>query len=287
MANYSDYMYRASLPSYRTYGTKRDTHDYRDKIKAYSDAEIHRVKQLYGQKDLSGYMVSFVYDQGSLESCTANAVCAAYKLDLKKQPGYTRFNPSRLFLYYNSRLIEGKLNKKDTGVSIRDSLKAFNKFGVCEESKWPYLPDWLNEKPTWQCYNAAQGNSIVYERLLPHHDVRGSSNEIDIHCLKACILEDCPFVFGFNVYENFGDDSMRRNGWVMPHPAGTWKGGHAVMAVGYNDYKRCIKVLNSWGSNWGDNGYFYMPYDIIVNKHLCYDYWKISFARENERLRFN
>ena len=268
--NMADYMY----PSYRTYGTKRDRYDKRDKIKAYSYPEIHSTRH-----DVSHYMSGFVYDQGKLESCTANAVCAAYKLDLMKQLGNTSFDPSRLFVYFNSRSVEKKVDKKDTGVFIRDALKAFNKYGVCEEAEWPYLPIRLNAIPTRQCYDAAQGNAIVYERLLNHHDDKHGSNKPNIHCLKACIAEDCPFVFGFDVYENFEDERiMRRNCWVMPRPAGKRKGGHAVMAVGYDDDKGCIKVLNSWGSNWGDNGYFYMPYNIIIDKDFCHDYWKISFA---------
>jgi C1A family cysteine protease len=259
------------------YGAKPDTHDPRDLKKRYSQADIPSQWQS-PNADLSGY-VHHVYDQKSVASCTANALCAAYGLDLIKQSqqlsgGYYYFNPSRLFLYYNTREREHSV-KYDSGASIRQTVKAMNCRGVCKESDWPYVVDKWKVKPDPSCYVAAEGNTLCkYERL-----------DQDIDHMRACLKRDqCPFVFGFKVYRSFHSDSNRRHG-NMPMPTASEKrneseGRHAVVAVGYNDTTRRIKVLNSWGEDWGDGGYFYMPYEFIKDSDICFDFWKITFACE-------
>ena len=253
------------------YGAKPDKPDDRDYKKKYHEHEIPSM-WTHPKVDLSGY-VDHVYDQGSLESCTANALCAAYGLDLVKQSktirgGFSYFNPSRLFLYYNTREREGT-QLKNVGAAIRDAVKSMNRRGVCEESDWPYTVRRFKEKPPQLAYAAAVGNNLCkYERLYQ-----------DIDQFRACLKDNCPFVFGFNVYHSF--DNISRNGYMeMPSKYDRSHGGHAVLAVGYDDDERCIKVLNSWGSDWGDNGYFYMPYQFIKNSSFCSDFWKISFACE-------
>ena len=261
------------------YGARPDKPDYRDHRKKYEQHEVPSMRN-HPNVDLSVY-VDHVYDQGDLESCTANALCAAYGLDLVKQSqtttgGFSYFNPSRLFLYYNTREREGT-QSENIGASIRDAVKAMNCKGVCKESDWPYvdLVKRFKKKPPRSCYKAAVGNNLCkYERL-----------DQDIDQFRACLKDNCPFVFGFKVYSSFIDS---KNGY-MPMPS-VWEldephGRHAVLAVGYDDYMRCIKVLNSWGPRWGDNGYFYMPYEFISNSSLCFDFWKISFACEQGKPR--
>uniref|UniRef100_A0A1X7SZ67 Peptidase C1A papain C-terminal domain-containing protein n=1 Tax=Amphimedon queenslandica TaxID=400682 RepID=A0A1X7SZ67_AMPQE len=261
------------------YGAKPDRPDYRDQRKKYEQHEIPS-ERTHPNVDLSGY-VHHVYDQGDLGSCTANALCSAYGLDLVKQSqttrgGYYYFDPSRLFLYYNTREREGN-QSKDSGASIRDTVKSMNRKGVCKESEWPYKVWKFKEKPPQSCYDAAVGNNLCkYERL-----------DHNIDQFRACLKDNCPFVFGFNVYASF--HNISRNGY-MPLPSrreqlGEPLGYHAVVAVGYDDSRRCIKVLNSWGSRWGDGGYFYMPYEFIKDSSLCFDFWKISFACERGKPR--
>ena len=264
------------------YGAKPDAHDYRDHKKTYSQTDIPS-KWHHPNADLSVY-VHHIYNQRDLGSCTANALCAAYALDLVKQSqklsgGYYYFDPSRLFLYYNTREREGCV-KYDSGASIRESVKAMNCRGVCEESVWPYVVDKFKTKPSQSCYEAAQGNNLCkYERL-----------DQNIDHLRACLKKDnCPFVFGFRVYQSFHSDRNQRYG-DMPMPTAMERriesvGRHAVVAVGYDDSRKRIKVLNSWGSGWGDKGYFYMPYDYIMNSDLCFDFWKITFACERGKPR--
>ena len=258
-------------------GCIEDIYDPRDFKKVYRYSAIPQVDvDTYNRchsKCLIKY-VDHVYDQGKLKSCTANALCAAYGLDLKKQeqnlPGaYSYFNPSRLFLYYNTKDYEGT-TQYDAGASIRDTIKALNRTGVCKEVLWPYNIKEFKEKPPKYAYDGAVGNNLCkYERLT--HDVDQ---------FRACLNDDCPFVFGFKVYPSFF--TISRNG-NMPLPTETEKeigpkSRHAVMAVGYSDERKCIIVLNSWGQGWGSYGYFYMPYDFIKDPGMCSDFWKISFA---------
>ena len=258
------------------YGAKVDRPDHRDLKKVYQPSEIPRY---HPNVDLRKY-VGHIYNQGELGSCTANALCAAYGLDLTKQSsypsgGYYYFNSSRLFLYYNTREYEGT-TYSDAGASIRDTVKALNRQGVCKETDWPYIIRNYTTKPPPSCYRAAEGNNLCkYERL----------NQ-DINQLRACLKDNCPVAFCFNVYPSFNGFNNKYYGEMpMPGPYEQLDGRHAVIAVGYDDKKRRMIVLNSWGSGWGDKGYFYMPYDFITNSSECFDFWKITFACERGKPR--
>ncbi len=268
----------------RYYGAKVDTWDYRDYKKEYSRREIPQfdVHDSYRTHECYLYKyVDHVYDQGQLGSCTANALCAAYGLDLKKQEetshrGYVYFDPSRLFLYYNARDYEGT-TQKDSGASIRDAVKALNRKGVCKEEDWPYYIYKYKQKPTHQAFQSAQGNNLCkYERLQQNVDQ-----------LRACINEQCPFVFGFKVYNTCIEKAGRKETMSPPE----WRerhrpdGRHAVVAVGYSDRRKAFLILNSWGSSWGNAGYFFMSYDFIKDSDLCFDFWKISFACQRGKPR--
>ncbi len=258
------------------YGAREDTYDRRDHKKVYHPSEIPRHLNI----DLRGY-VDHIYAQGSLRSCTANALCAAYGLDLVKQSqtlsgGYNYFAPSRLFLYYNTREYEGT-TRENVGASIRDTVKALNRKGVCPEKDWPYHIKRYTTKPNESCYQAAVGNNLCkYESLKQEKDQ-----------LRACLKDKCPFVFGFNVYRSFHNYRNKTSGGMtMPTREEIIRGPegrHAVVAVGYNDAMECIIVLNSWGRDWGDKGYFYMPYAFITDPKMCSDFWKITFACERGR----
>lgn len=251
----------------RYYGAKRDPPDSRDFKIHFKDIPSEL------EVDLSKY-VHGVYDQRKIGSCTANAVCAAYRIDLNRQ-GLPDFDPSRLFLYYNAREIEKKVDE-DSGAYLRDTVKALKSQGVCREKCWPYENVQLKckIKPSLQCYQEAKGNIVrKYESI---------QNYSDVHQLRACLKAGYPFVFSFKVFPSFEDATISG---VMKMPTekelqGEPEGMHAVVAVGYDDRKKTIKVLNSWGHHWGYNGYFYMPYGYITNRQWCYDFWKIEFVQE-------
>ena len=257
----------------RNYGSKRDVSDHRDLIKRYGERPSDK------KHDLVRY-IHHVYDQGGLDSCTSNVVCAAYGLELMRQSmednTFKYFDSSRLFLYYNSRLYDGTTDQ-NVGVSFRDVFKAMKKYGVCTESLWPYDERKFSKKPLSNCYKKGLGNSIVkYTRL-----------EQDIDQFRACLKADYPFTVGFEVYSSFNDLDNDTIG-LMPMPTENEillesPSLHAVLAVGYDDNTRCITILNSWGSSFGDNGYFYMPYDYILNTGRAYDFWKIEEVGESQQ----
>lgn len=206
-----------------------------------------------------------VYDQGNLGSCTANAIAAALEFDRKKQ-SLQDFTPSRLFIYYNERVMEGTV-KSDSGAAIRDGIKSVNNLGDCPEKSWPYNIKKFASKPSKSCYtNALKYKSVVY-----------SSVSQDLFSMKSCLASGYPIVFGFTVYDSFESDTVAKNG-IVPMPSKSEKtlGGHAVMAIGYDDAKQWFICRNSWGDSWGDKGYFYMPYAYLTNKNLSSDFWTIK-----------
>ncbi len=205
-----------------------------------------------------------VYDQGHLGSCTANALAGAFEFDLKKQ-SKPDFMPSRLFIYYNERVLINTVNS-DSGAYIRDGIKTMNHEGVCPEKEWPYDIAKFAQKPPAACYKDAKKNQIkTYSRLVNN-----------LSQLQSCLGEGFPFVFGFTVFESFMTAEVAKTGKMpMPKPAEKVMGGHAVMGVGYDDKKSAFIIRNSWGTGWGDKGYFYMPYAYITDPGRCDDFWTI------------
>jgi hypothetical protein len=213
-------------------------------------------------------------DQGQLGSCTANAIAFAYAFDEIKQKNKEVFLPSRLFIYYNERLIEGTVDQ-DSGAEIRDGLKSINTFGVCDEHHWPYDPLQFRTKPPKKAYDEGKLAKAVTSARIDFSSDKTKSDRTN-H-LKRSIQSGFPFVFGFVVYESFESDEVAKTG-IMPMPKSDEQnlGGHAVCAVGFDDHKKSFIVKNSWGHGWGLNGYFYMPYDYISDANMADDFWVIQ-----------
>lgn len=159
----------------------------------------------------------------------------------------------------------------DSGAFLRDGVKSLNKQGVCPEKEWTYSAITkgaakFKMKPPKECYKSALDHQILSYWRIP-----GILSE-----MRSCLAEGFPFVFGYAVYSSFMSEEVRNTGIMpMPQPGESLLGGHAVMAVGYDDEKRMLLVRNSWGKKWGDNGYFWMPYDYIENTDNCADFWTI------------
>jgi C1A family cysteine protease len=247
-------------PRQRKYGWKPDLPDRRDKIyKA-------KLMPLPPKIDLRPYC-SPVENQGDIGSCTANALAGALEfLELKDKAPYE--DKSRLFIYYNERVIENSI-LEDSGAMIRDGIKTLASKGVCSEKSWPYDPDQFATMPPKDCYDEAKNHVILaYERLSSLHDI------------KTCLATGFPVVFGFSVYESFDDPTVAQTGMMpVPETQETLDGGHAICCVGYDDSLDRLIIRNSWGTDWGDSGYFYMPYS-IVNDGMADDFWMIR--RQNE-----
>ena len=205
-----------------------------------------------------------VYDQGQLGSCTANAIGAAFEFDLAKE-GYKDFMPSRLFIYYNERAMEGTIDT-DSGAMIRDGMKSVATLGVCAEDTWAYDISKFTEKPPTKAYTEAKKHqALLYKRVLPV-----------LHQLQGCLAAGLPVVFGFSVYESFMSPDVAATGEVPLPPRGEQLiGGHAVVAVGYDDASQRFIVRNSWGKKWGKKGYCTMPYGFLTDPQLARDFWAI------------
>lgn len=213
--------------------------------------------------DLREYC-SAVEDQGELGSCTAQALVGALEfLENKTEGQYTDY--SRLFLYYNERVYLG-LQNEDSGAIIRDGIKSLNRRGVCQETLWPHDISKFAEKPPKSCYTEARKHkTISYQRL----------NTFDQ--MKACLASGYPFIFGFTVYESF---MYNENKGTIPMPDFVTEsaiGGHAVLAVGYNEQDKRFICRNSWGTNWGDKGDFTIPYAYVKDRDLSDDFWTIRW----------
>ena len=252
-------------PIERKFGWKKDLHDPRDLRYKVSAPEAPRVLPVL--VDLRPQCPP-VYDQGNLGSCTANALASAYQFEEMKQ-GKENFMPSRLFIYYNERAMEGTINE-DAGAMIRDGIKTLVDAGVCHEDKWQYDESKFTAKPPCWCYKAAKDNQVLQYLRIAEHTLQG---------VKEALADGFPVTFGFTLYESMMTDEVARTG-LVPVPTATEKpiGGHAVKAVGYDDSKQCLIVKNSWGTNWGLQGYFYLPYWYISTPNAAADFWVIKLV---------
>jgi C1A family cysteine protease len=206
-----------------------------------------------------------VYDQGNLGSCTANAIGGAHQFEQKKASTVPDFTPSRLFIYYAERELEGTI-EQDNGAYIRDGMKVVAQQGTCTETQWPYDINQFRTKPPAACYTEALNHQVVqYMRV-----------DQTLDQLKGCLAVGFPFVFGFTVYSAFEGTEVARTGVLnMPSKDESVMGGHAVMCVGYDDESQRFIVRNSWGSDWGQAGYFTIPYAYLTNSDLSADFWTI------------
>src|SRR5262249_55813807 len=213
-------MARLPIRSSRWYGWTPDLPDHRDLV---YQAPLARLGPLPPKVDLRGECPP-VYDQGSLGSCTANAIAAALEFDQMKQRQRDAFAPSRLFIYYNERVIERTVDE-DAGAMIRDGIKSVAKQGAPHERLWPYAVGKFRTKPARAAYvDARRHAAVLYQRVRQ-----------DLRQMRGCLAAGFPFVFGFTVYTSFESDRVAKTGNVsMPARREKEIGGHAVLAVGYD-----------------------------------------------------
>ena len=201
-------------------------------------------------------------DQWQTGSCTGNAIAGAIDLIDKRTQNLT-MRVSRLFIYYQERLLEGDITS-DNGAYIRDGIKACNQIGAPQETLWPFVISKLTSNPSASAYaDAAHRKVTKYTKCAGFSDV------------KNALAAGTPVVIGFNVYSSF--ETIGSNG-IMPFPntaTETLLGGHACCLVGYNDANNWFIARNSWGTNWGAEGYFYMPYSVLTTPNMASDFWTI------------
>ena len=237
-----------------------DLPDHRDKV--FAPLTWRPIWLLPKKIDLRA-QCSPVEDQGNLGSCTGNAIAGALELlELKK--GMPVTDISRLFIYYNEREYENSIGE-DSGAYIRDGIKSLRKIGAASEAIWPYDINRFAERPPKAAYDDAASRQFRnYYRIMT------------LSSMLNCLAAGYPFVFGFSVYSQFMSSNVARTGVVnMPEDWETMEGGHAVLAVGYDKASKRFIVRNSWGKDWGVNGYFSMPWDYLSDRNLSDDFWTV------------
>lgn len=247
------------------FGWKPDLPDHRDLSYKEHKLKVEKPARLPKKVDLrkSGSEPP-IHDQGELGSCTTFSIGSAIEYDRLKQK-LKYFVPSHLFIYYNERVIEGTVDQ-DAGAEIRDGIKSVASTGYCDEKTWPYDINSFTVKPSDAAYaEAKKYKAIKYFRI----------DNTDIKQLKTCLAAGFPFVFGVTVYKSFYDADENNGVVPMPSQDDQPLGGHAILCVGYDDDKKLFTIHNSWGTDAGDKGYYYLPYDYMTNKDLCDDVWTI------------
>ena len=221
-----------------------------------------------------------IENQGQHGTCTQFAYCGvASFMENKQGHGFQAFSEN--FGYYKTvHDIEGENPLNDPGATIRDTMDAAKKFGTCFSKTWPYDEAHFGKKPNAVAIAEALRYQLISYAAL---DKIGTSPATILTNVKTMVASGFPAEFGFRVLKSFM--SIGANG-LMPYPkAGEEElGGHAVVAVGYNDAIKCpnaskgaLLIRNSWGTDWGLEGYFWMPYDCIIKPYdgerLAEDFW--------------
>jgi C1A family cysteine protease len=211
-----------------------------------------------------------VLKQSQLGSCTCNSTGNAIRYCLAQKNGINNeWLPSRLYMYYFGRLFEGTPVTEDSGIALCDLMNAIQKYGACHENPlWPYDISKFTIQPS----KAAIMDAHHHCNKLNFHIIQQ-----DLIHIKQAINNLFPIVFGIQVYDSFESDEVAQTGMVPVPNIHTEQclGGHAILLVGYNDNTKLFKCLNSWG-NWGQGGYFYLPYDYVLNANLASDFIQIT-----------
>ena len=266
-------------------GWERDLPDFRDshagseqvaKILDKSHALKAAKKKLPASVDLSQWC-SPVEDQGDLSSCTANAGVGLMEYYQRRAFGQ-HLDGSRLFLYKATRQLLGW--KGDQGAYLRSAMKAMVLFGIPPEAAWPYKTSEFDVEPPAFCFAYAQSyRAMHYYRLDPC----GTTPATLLKNVRTSLAAGLPQMFGFTVYSSIPGIGDGSGDIPFPKPTDKSEGGHAVIAIGYDDNKKigthrgALKIRNSWGTGWGENGYGWLPYAYIEQEQAD-DFWSLVDA---------
>jgi len=212
-----------------------------------------------------------VLNQMALGSCSSQATSNILRhlLKLEKLP---EFQPSRLYLYYNTRvLIAHDSPKEDTGCVLRDVCKAVKKYHACDEKVWPYVIPKFSQAPPLAAYKNADLHKQVRYARVPQ----------DLDTIKQIIVNKTPILIGVAVFESFESDQAIKTGDIpMPDPTKEQMlGGHAIVLCGYDDATERFLIQNSWGTNVGKQGYFTLPYKYVLDPNLAGDFWVFTLFK--------
>jgi C1A family cysteine protease len=248
----------------RVFNHKRDTPDSRDfLLEKYFKLNSFDLPKWVDLRSDEGCPA--ILDQGKLGSCTANGSSNALRFILRKNDS-EEFQPSRLYIYYFTRVFEGTINE-DSGAQIRNVMKAIRKYGACSEIELPYNIENFTHEPS----EYAIQSGIYHADSFGYYAVKNK-----IKSIKTALYNGFPVIFGFEVYTSFNSKEVASTG-IVPMPdtdEEDFLGGHCVVIYGYRDSSKTFICMNSWGVNWGERGFFYLPYDYV--KKYGSDFWTIN-----------
>jgi C1A family cysteine protease len=262
--------WQRDLPDYRDYTTETD--EIKEVLTESAPLKA-AAKSTPDRVDLRP-CCSPIEDQQSIGSCTAHAGVGLIEY-YERRAFDQHIDASRLFLYKVTRNLMKVTG--DTGAYLRDTMKAMVLFGVPPEEYWPYDTDRYEEEPSAFCYAFAQSyKAIRYYR----HDPPGTDPVKLLKSIKKYLAAELPCMFGFSVYSSIPPIGTGDGDIPFPGKGERFVGGHAVMAVGYDDKKKvgdhagALLIRNSWGRRWGEDGYGWLPY-AYVERGLATDFWSL------------
>jgi len=262
-------------------GEKVNVHGCIEQDNDHNEKFIPDIKDFPNSIDLRRHMSPEIEHQGIVGSCVANAITSSIEYISNRSTG--KFFPmSRMFLYYTARSnkqpdIHAEVG--DTGCNIIQALLSAKKTGICLDKTWPYDIEKVNIRPTDYAYVEAEKWNVdeFYQMNCSLDD------------MMSCLSEGYPFIFGLRIKDSFG-----KSGGIISEPE---KGelrsdnhvNHAMLCVGYDNSKKVFIVRNSWGKNWGDNGYCYIPFSYMTNSEMIFDIVTIRKVDEklNQEIRKN
>ncbi len=235
------------------------------------DAKTHLAGRFSGQTlppkvDLRPFMTTVETQVGN--SCVANAFVGAYEYLAKRSLGDAA-DVSRLFVYYNARAQHDSENE-DSGTQMVAAIKALTEHGACAEELWPNDEERISDEPDEAAYEHAANFKIAEAEFI----------ETNLDLWRHTLAEGFPIAFALNTFESFDDATHSRGRVPMPKASDNVRethGWHAMLCVGYSDKDRMFIVRNSWGNDWGDRGYCYIPYNYVIhNDFNGHDSWIIK-----------
>lgn len=260
----------------RGMGWRRDPPDFRDHKYALTK-EGSATGALPPKKSLRVKFEGKGFDQGKLGSCVGNGLSSVVRFE-RERLGLGDFVPSRLFIYYFARrrmFLDAQGHETpgwaeiDSGAIPRDGMLNLVANGVCDEEDWPYDIEAFDERPPQMLLHKATAHKTTEYLRLPQ----------ELHRMKRCINEGHPFGFGFSVFSSLETDAVENTGVIpMPKAGDRYRGGHWMTAVGYDDATQTIEGPNSWGKDWGDDGFFHIPYAYLMDQELSSDLWTIRLT---------